>query len=154
MSGIAQITRIERDRRLALAAEGRKWCPGCSTAKPFDEFWGNKRRVDGRQPHCTACMKERAQAHNAKPETKHRRRVERYGISPEQFDEMMRRQAGGCAACGYELQGGRMTHIDHCHASGAVRGLLCLPCNLALGYLKDDPERIQGLLAYLSSNGH
>ena len=43
--------------------------------------------------------------------------------------------------------------IDHCHTTGKMRGLLCKPCNSALGLLNDDPERIYNLLLYLKHTG-
>lgn len=53
----------------------------------------------------------------------------------------------GCDSCG-EVRS-RMA-VDHCHDTGAVRGLLCSNCNTALGLLGEDPDRILDLLAYLN----
>ena len=80
-----------------------------------------------------------------------------YGITLPQYQEMLDMQGGGCAACGnpetaVDGRTGRVRrlHVDHDHATGAVRGLLCTNCNLALGYLKDDLGRIANLLTYMT----
>lgn len=64
-----------------------------------------------------------------------------YGITLEQYDEMFRQQGGACAVCGSVPKKNRLS-VDHDHATGKVRGLLCMNCNIAL-------ERVGKLQAYL-----
>lgn len=64
-----------------------------------------------------------------------------YGLEQDAYDEMV---ANGCSACGSRYR----IHIDHDHATGKVRGALCSPCNVALGYMQDSPERLELLAAY------
>lgn len=80
-----------------------------------------------------------------------------YGIEPEQFSEMLQAQEGGCAIC-YEafcylnspgVGGTTRPVIDHDHATGKVRGLLCDRCNHALGHLRDSPELARRAGLYL-----
>lgn len=73
------------------------------------------------------------------------RRAQRYGLTLEQFNSMVEAQAGRCAIC----HEGRELVIDHCHSSGAVRGLLCVSCNTAIGLLSDDVERLRSSIEYL-----
>ncbi|WP_197674634.1 endonuclease VII domain-containing protein [Agrococcus jejuensis] len=74
----------------------------------------------------------------------------RYGISIERYRQMMTNQDGRCNACGLEWEGWEQRFsVDHDHATGNVRALLCQPCNLALGHVQDDPERLQLLIDYL-----
>ena len=74
----------------------------------------------------------------------------RYGITPEEYDAMLLAQGGACASCGDgQSEGGYRLSVDHNHDTGEVRGILCNGCNAALGHLKDDPQRILALLAYL-----
>lgn len=76
-----------------------------------------------------------------------------YGLTPEQFIEMEAKQEGRCAICkrkptGSTPQVSRL-HVDHCHLTGRVRGLLCHRCNLAIGQLYEDPELFRNALEYL-----
>ena len=72
-----------------------------------------------------------------------------YGISVEDFTTLLRQQGGGCAICSEIPE--REFHVDHDHATGVVRGLLCGSCNLALGHLKDDPVRLRAAVQYLEA---
>lgn len=74
-----------------------------------------------------------------------------YGISAEQFVAILERQSGGCAICGTtEWPGkGNAPHVDHCHRTNEVRGILCNNCNNGLGRFADDPDRLEAAAAYL-----
>lgn len=77
-------------------------------------------------------------------------RSRRYGLDQSEFDAIFSRQNGRCAVCGVSLEpNGRHTHIDHCHTSGKVRGILCHHCNAALGYAKDNPETLRRAAKYI-----
>lgn len=84
------------------------------------------------------------------PEANLRRRVRReYDLSLEEY-RTIQAQAQ-CDACGSHDAGSSTGwHLDHDHATGRVRGLLCHGCNLALGLLKDDPDRLLALHSYLT----
>lgn len=71
-----------------------------------------------------------------------------YGISKDDYEAMRLAQRGVCAVC-LGPPGRKSLSVDHDHATGAVRGLLCSACNLALGSLRDDPRRIASLLEYI-----
>lgn len=74
----------------------------------------------------------------------------KYGITMAEFDAMLEQQGGVCAICQGQPNGpGKRFHIDHCHNSSKVRGLLCGKCNTAIGLLGDDPERAESAAAYL-----
>ncbi len=75
-----------------------------------------------------------------------------YGITVERYEEMLAQQNGGCAVCGATESGDPRRpalHVDHCHETGAIRGLLCMPCNNGLGMFADSPSRLQAAAAYL-----
>jgi hypothetical protein len=76
-----------------------------------------------------------------------------YGLAKGDFERMLDEQQNKCAICGFEFHDeGKSTrpHIDHCHNSGDVRGLLCSLCNIGLGHFKDDPQRLQSAIEYLT----
>ena len=81
-------------------------------------------------------------------------RMRKYGLTEEQFMNMLREQEFKCATCDASVSPDDTfaTHIDHCHSTGAVRGVLCRLCNLALGYARDNPDTLDRMAAYLRKN--
>lgn len=75
-----------------------------------------------------------------------------YGISAADYSSILGRQNGVCALCFKKDPDGRDLAVDHCHKSQKVRGLLCRPCNTALGLLNEDPELLARAAAYLLHN--
>lgn len=98
------------------------------------------------EKRCTECQAWYAATERdlCPPCHKRRRRKLRYGLTDDELAALLAQTT--CDACGDELVGEHQ--IDHCHASGEVRGVLCRYCNLALGYLNDDPDRIRALAEY------
>jgi hypothetical protein len=81
--------------------------------------------------------------------------LRRYKITVEDFEQMLLEQNGRCAnpGCLTTEPGGRGDFsVDHDHATGKVRGLLCLACNCAAGYLRDDPGKMRGLAVYVEDH--
>jgi hypothetical protein len=73
-----------------------------------------------------------------------------YGITPNQYEELLERQGGTCAICPRTADSQkRRLHVDHDHSTGKVRGLLCDQCNRAVGLLGDDPDRLRKAAAYV-----
>ena len=70
-----------------------------------------------------------------------------YGLTLEQYEEMLLAQRGVCAICSKTRVGGRLLHIDHDHATGVVRGLLCSSCNGRLGWYEMHRAKIDSYLA-------
>lgn len=70
-----------------------------------------------------------------------------YGLSAESFAALLDSQGGKCAICRTAKRTGRgRLHVDHCHATGKVRGLLCVKCNMALGWYEKFKEAAAGYL--------
>ena len=64
-----------------------------------------------------------------------------YGLTLEQYDEMLEQQGEVCAICGEANLDGKRLYVDHNHETGKVRGLLCLKCNNRLGVLENKDWR-------------
>jgi hypothetical protein len=92
----------------------------------------------------------------ATPEGKRKARAyhlgKKFGITPEQYDEMLEAQGGGCAICRRPPRDDISLHVDHDHETGAVRGLLCFRCNNSLGDLNDDAGLLQAAANYLDAH--
>lgn len=74
----------------------------------------------------------------------------RYGMTVEQFDEMLAAQDARCKICRSEdPKGHGRWHVDHCHTTGKVRGILCSDCNTALGLVCDSPTTLVRAAHYL-----
>lgn len=140
-----------------------KRCSKCHIEKPLSEFHkGNCR--DGKRSWCRSCgsayakkykekNKERIQQYmreyNSDPELRKRKRGihlrKTYGLTPEQWTEMLKEQHGSCAICGAETE----LFVDHCHETKQIRGLLCLQCNSGLGYFRDHIPTLHAAIWYL-----
>jgi hypothetical protein len=93
-----------------------------------------------------------ADPEGVKRKMKDKRLRSKYGITLVEYDAILSRQGGGCAICGSKQSGGRWSeqlHVDHCHDTGKVRGLLCETCNRGLGLFHDSPEKLRAAAAYL-----
>lgn len=73
----------------------------------------------------------------------------RYGLTPDDYAAMWLAQDGECAICGSEED----LKVDHSHASGLVRALLCHDCNVGIGWLRDDPVRMRAAAHYVELLG-
>jgi hypothetical protein len=73
-----------------------------------------------------------------------------FGIDAEDWARLFNAQNQNCAVCLRRLLGDKSTHVDHCHATGKVRGLLCLDCNTSIGRFGDDPNILLRAVAYLN----
>lgn len=75
----------------------------------------------------------------------------KYGITTAERDAMAKAQGHACAICRRPDGTGKSEalHVDHCHRTGKIRGLLCGECNRAIGLLGDDPDRIRAAAEYL-----
>ena len=70
-----------------------------------------------------------------------------YGITPEEYAAMFKRQKGRCAICRKKFR--YRLGVDHCPGRHIIRGLLCLPCNLGLGNFRDRPALLRRAAKYL-----
>lgn len=95
----------------------------------------------------------------ARARTREQVMFQKYGLTKEGFKRLWVEASGLCEICGVKMhsvhipdseqEGTEKCHIDHCHESGEVRGLLCTRCNVGLGYFKDEQRRLKNAIAYL-----
>ena len=75
----------------------------------------------------------------------------KYGIGSAERDARLTSQGNVCKVCKTPTPGGRGWHIDHCHTTGIVRGILCTACNVFIGRIEARPEIHQAALDYIAS---
>lgn len=128
-----------------------KKCPSCSIIKPKTDFAKCKTKKDGLQSNCKTCKS--AYYKENKDKTRDTHYKYRFGISIEEYEQLLASQNGCCALCGkLETENKRRLAVDHCHATGKVRKLLCDRCNVLLGHAKDDIEILTKAISYLKEH--
>lgn len=160
-----------RSRVLSQEVNGEKICTSCKKLKFLSCFYKkpSKIRYEARCRECQSTeqrilkdrlgreeVRNRERAHRAA----HRERYRIYkkkshlrekGLTYEEWQKMIADQGNRCAICG-NLPGPQdknVLHVDHCHKSGAIRGLLCHFCNTGLGSFKDNEELFFKAVEYL-----
>lgn len=103
-------------------------------------------------------VRERAKARMrekraANPEAFRSETLRKYGITQEEYDALVAAQDGRCAICKKlpDCGKGKRLHVDHHHASGQVRALLCARCNVMIGYALESPDILRAAATYLES---
>lgn len=146
-----------------------KICTKCKLEKPGTKefFYTHPRGKGGLAAICKECGKQNAKAWDAKNGERvksnrkgwyaknkqgvltynRQRRLAKLGITEQDYNRMFEAQVGLCAIC--QLPSEQRLAIDHDHVTGIVRGLLCSPCNVALGYFRDRPELLRAAATYL-----
>ncbi len=152
-----------------------KRCSRCKVKKPLDTFNSDKSKSDGRFRWCRACSSENIKraaeyrARNrkaicAKSLARYRANkssiadsvaARRVGISAIEYRRLVADSGGICAICDRRPSAGRSRrlHLDHCHATGVVRGMLCHLCNVGLGHFGENIEVMERAVEYLRAHG-
>jgi hypothetical protein len=146
-----------------------KHCPKCDLDLPADEFNKSNKKRGGLQSYCRNCSSLTSNAWSAENSAHVKKRIrnqvikKRFGLTPEEFNQLYLKQGGVCAICKRpevkrDVKGNiRMLAVDHDHAccptkktcGKCIRGLLCDACNLAIGAMQDDPLRLQSAIEYV-----
>lgn len=140
----------ERRQQRNRNPDGSRYCPRCKTTKPLTEFW--KKKGKRPQTYCKNCLYEYNHARaKANPDLVWERSIKsNYGLTRIEFDRILASQNGVCGICEGEKTGpGRTFRVDHDHATGKIRGLLCQHCNVGLGGARDNPEILRKMIDYL-----
>ncbi|UXY26552.1 endonuclease VII domain-containing protein [Streptomyces sp. HUAS TT20] len=134
-----QVAKGRNVRPRVDAPPGHKHCRTCGEIKPHSEWTRNSSASDGLATLCKACKAEKGRAQHLK---------RNYGLTEAERDALIAAQNGLCAIC----LDAPPVHVDHCHNTGRVRGVLCFNCNSAIGKLRDDPDAARRAAAYLEGN--
>jgi hypothetical protein len=128
-----------------------KTCSTCKIKKSIDNFGKDKSRKDGLNHVCKSCRKEYDRLKYARDPKKQISATlkYKYGVSLQQKQNMIASQNGGCVICKTKLDNGKHTCVDHCHATGKVRQILCKHCNSLLGNCKENIETLKNAIQYL-----
>lgn len=153
-----------------------RYCSYKDHEVPLDQFRVKAPNSKGQvfyQPYCRECtstyQRDRRAEKKAngtyKPQTRteadkerdrktaRRTNLRKYGITESDYEDQLQVQQGRCAICRTNTPWTRSSvwHVDHCHSSGAFRGLLCSNCNTGLGQFKDNIEFLKAAIEYLEN---
>lgn len=134
---------VKLNRELRL--KNLRKCNQCEKVKDLKDFGLKNKEREVYRTYCRECDKEYNQKHqdNYRNTT---RKLKIYNLSQDELDILMEKEK--CEICNERVEG-KNKHIDHCHESQFVRGILCHRCNLGLGYFKDNELRLFSAIAYL-----
>lgn len=131
-----------------------KHCGNCKTDKDMNEFYNSYSSYDGLSSHCKVCSKARVKlwGKNNPDKRRHNALKKLYGITLDQYNEMLVKQDFKCSICKrHKDMVANKTHlsVDHNHNTNEIRGLLCSPCNQAIGLLQESIEACENAAKYL-----
>lgn len=140
-----------------------KTCKTCGETKGTSLFASQiKRGKEYVSLHCRSCDNERKKAYYAANPEKLRDKAKKYqlkskyGLSEKDLAYMLEASDHRCEICNTSVEYGRISlgaaHIDHCHETGKVRGVLCSQCNLGLGHFRDDVTYLENAISYLEKH--
>lgn len=145
-----------------------KLCSNCQEVKSLADFHPDRRTTTGRGSWCKDCCRDRRRRPDAKVKDQaalrkwrrenperwaildRRAKLRKYGLTIDQYDEMLAVQGGLCAICRKPPTKLRLA-VDHSHQTGEVRGLLCGRCNAGVAMFVDTPETMHRAIAYLTA---
>ena len=129
-----------------------KKCKYCFKNKQLNEFPKHSGHRDGHAAICKQCKKKKYPTTAEQKQRAYERNIKRnYGITVNDYNSMYENQGGLCLGCKRGNNGSRF-HIDHCHTTGKVRGLLCNNCNRGLGLLGDSIVNLEKAISYLNND--
>jgi hypothetical protein len=135
-------------------------CRSCKKHLPFEKFSKQASCKSGYRKTCKDChnqyvrevwykknsSKQIASSKKWKDNNKNRVLAQRYKCDLEIIEKLL--ELGKCQIC----ESKENLHIDHCHSSGKVRGILCRSCNIGIGNFEENIERINSAISYLKKH--
>ena len=140
----------------------KKQCTNCKERKPREGFSIRPERAGNLHSWCIECRtknmrewrkRKKEEDIVAYRERERRHNLNRYGITPEEYDELLNEQDRRCAICAGPPTGKhKRFHVDHDHDTGEVRALLCHSCNTGLGAFREDALLLRHAADYLDDS--
>lgn len=134
----------------------------CKQEKELDEFHRDKRTTTGRAWYCKDCANRKSREwHNSHKNLKEFKLIRRdrnfrtkYGMSLNEYNQKLLDQESKCEICSIDLIDNYNIHVDHCHKTNEIRGLLCGNCNRGLGSFHDSPQKMLQAIKYVGKYDH
>lgn len=133
-------------------------CTRCKEEKAKSDFYARRNSPKGYTSACKSCLLKKSKSDRIPRQQSSYKLKAKYGLSPEDYQNMLNKQNGVCAIClspettmsnaGYI----KNLSVDHCHTTGRVRGLLCHHCNTGVGKFRDSVELLESAIKYLKEN--
>lgn len=137
----------------------KKICKECLRKLPLGCFHKHKSCAYGVRSECKDCHNKvsrvRSKKYTKNNPAKRRSTIlkSKYGISLEEYNAMLKKQNRLCKICGHSDPGPKgVFAVDHCHATGKVRGLLCYLCNMGLGSFRDSVSVLKAAIRYIEES--
>jgi hypothetical protein len=135
----------------------RPECKACNLAAKHKWYRANRQRAIERSVAWQRANRDRYNARmrvyrSARTELAREEHLKRsFGLTLAEYEALLGGQGSACAICGDEPSPKRALHVDHDHDSGAIRGLICMRCNNALGLLRDRLDVVFAAADYLET---
>lgn len=125
-------------------------------ARAYQREWKNKKYAEDPEYRARVLAKNKIRVTQRSDEYKLVTRLKRYSMTVSNYLALYDAQSGCCGICAEPFNSpySRSVQIDHDHATGKIRGLLCSDCNTSLGKFGDDLEGIMRAVRYLEGSGH
>lgn len=141
-----------------ISTPEKKRCPLCKSMQIIDLFLSRTGKI---YAYCQACRNAQSRQRYQPEKGLYSHLMRTYGLSREEYEKLLAAQGGVCACCGEKEKvinkhTGKVQRlcVDHHHASGLVRALLCDACNKLVGYVENNPTRVEKSVAYLKKWEH
>lgn len=142
----------------------QKQCTKCNQIKLSSDFHKLSKDTKKRRSICKSChnktyrdsyrknpekYRNYTSSRSYRPELKRKANLKTFGLTIQEYEEMLQQQESVCAICSEVCSSGKRLAVDHCHLTGKVRQLLCRRCNQSMGKFNDDPVLLQKVVDYL-----
>ncbi len=133
-----------------------KQCRTCKEFKSEEEFYDRGNCVArpnrrGKDTECKICFGQRSRKNSSSEKRRYNRVHLKFGLSKKEYDQLIK-DFPICGICNNEFRLGPPhfePHVDHCHTTNKVRGLLCNECNKGLGWFRDNSTNLTNAAQYI-----